>query len=674
MQTNNSTYIKFNEQKTRLSRLIDEAAKILSGINLPNQSTTLSELSKKVNDDAFRIQVIGTFSNGKSTVINSLLGQEVLPAYARPCTAVINEVAYGDKKRAVLHFRNPLPPEMPRTIPEETLMYMKKYKGRQVLPLEIPADDIETHVVAPLGKDTDETAMLSPYEKVELFWPLDLLKNGVIIVDSPGLNSNETHTQMTRNFLTKADVILFVFDATHLCAEDEMQLIKGVLRGNGFEDIFFLINRFDLLKRERDRDDIKKLAELQLKGLSRLGDNGRFFISARDALDGKLKGDEALLKSSGVPELEVSLAKYLVSEKGKTKLAQPARELKRILNGEVLTKVIPQQRAMLSQSLNAIRKKYNEEKPRLDDLRAKRDKTGIRIERNIENLLPDIRRCLQKYFDDLATNIPAWVSEYEPEGKVKVFHPKTSSAAVGDEVVNYVRRKLSEEQKIWCDHTFNPLLAEKIEFLMESEENHLRDIFYTIDEISVNISGERINNEDIPVWKRVAGAGVGLLFGLDNAVLGGSVGLSKALAQNIAVEIGAWIVLGLLGILNPITLIGTALAAFFIGLGTFNKKMIKTIKEKVSDEVVKTVRGSTIDSIEETLSGLRSRMVVFRDGVVGAIDDEINDVEAQINAITTEISKGQASIDARKALLDEYEKRAFSINTELDEIILSLVN
>ena len=68
---------------------------VIKYLNMSNYSDSLSKLSEKVNNDTFKIQVVGTFKNGKSTFINALLGSHVLPAYSLPCTAVINEVKYG---------------------------------------------------------------------------------------------------------------------------------------------------------------------------------------------------------------------------------------------------------------------------------------------------------------------------------------------------------------------------------------------------------------------------------------------------------------------------------------------------------------------------------------------------------------------------------------------------
>ncbi len=71
--------------------------------------------------------------------------------------------------------------------------------------MSIPYDKIEDYVVIPMGKNPKDMLLESPYERVELFWPLELLKNGIEIIDSPGLNEHATRTKVTMDFISRAD-------------------------------------------------------------------------------------------------------------------------------------------------------------------------------------------------------------------------------------------------------------------------------------------------------------------------------------------------------------------------------------------------------------------------------------------------------------------------------------
>ena len=237
---------EFQKNQQELAQILRDASKVTHELNMSKEKE-LDELSTKVQNDTFKIMVTGTFKNGKSTFINALLGEELLPAYALPCTAVINEVKYGTEKKAILYFRNPLPDPLPEKLAEKAVCHMEKYKGRPIPPLKIPYDEIEDYVVIPMGADEKQMKLQSPYEKVELFYPLSLLENGVEIIDSPGLNEDETRTRVTMDYLAKVDAILYVLNANAICAGDEMKFVEKDLKGNNFDSVFF-INTFPICR------------------------------------------------------------------------------------------------------------------------------------------------------------------------------------------------------------------------------------------------------------------------------------------------------------------------------------------------------------------------------------------------------------------------------------------
>ena len=152
-------YTHFKEQREKLGKMLMISSDVIKYLNMSNYSDSLSKLSEKVNNDTFKIQVVGTFKNGKSTFINALLGSHVLPAYSLPCTAVINEVKYGDEKKAVLYFKNPLPEQISQSLPSDVKSHMAKYAGQNIPPIEIDYNKIEDYVVIPIGKNATESIL-----------------------------------------------------------------------------------------------------------------------------------------------------------------------------------------------------------------------------------------------------------------------------------------------------------------------------------------------------------------------------------------------------------------------------------------------------------------------------------------------------------------------------------
>lgn len=660
----------FRVQKEHLGDMLSQTSDVISELNLPKDGENLDKLSKKVNNDTFKIQVIGTFKNGKSTFINSLLGEEVLPAYALPCTAVINEVKYGEKKEAVLYFRNPLPDNLPTSISPKALSHMEKYGKIDVPPLHINYSELEDYVVIPMGEDPKEMLLESPYEKVELFWPLEMLKEGVEIIDSPGLNEAETRTRVTMDYLAKADAILFVLAADRLCSMDEMEFVENNLHEYGFTDPFFIVNRFDLIP-ESQRDGILRFAKMKLGEYST---NDIFFISASQALDGQVKKDDTLYEKSNMPLLSQRLSEFLTNDKGKMKLSQPARELKRIYN-KTLHEVIPQQKKMLDSSLDEVKARYETAKPQLDTLKQKKEQIMSKLRLRIEQSKHEFKRAVNQNALSVTSMIPGWINDYDPKQSLGLVPTKAKITAAVVEISDYVKDKITEQQKTWRKEVMIPLVNEKSTYIFESSEQDLTNLYKEIDSITIKVSGQNnVEPKQVPVWQRIAGAAGGFLIGCpDIAIAAGMTGINKQLLKNVGLVLGTEAILGLfLGFANPFVLVGGIIAAI-LGGGFAGGAAMKSLKEKLSDELVKSISKNADANSTKTADTISEELLKLAGDISTAIDNEIDQAEQQVEGIIAEMKKGQANIDARKRVLDSCKTKIENLSTELDTFTFELI-
>lgn len=670
MSLDQEKLIKFRIQRERLGGMLSDASEIINDLNMSSASENLDKLSKKVNNDTFKIQVIGTFSNGKSTVINALLGENVLPAYALPTTAVINEVKYGEKKEAILYFRNPLPANLPASLSPKALQHMKQHGMKDIPPLRISYNEIEDYVVIPMGEDPKEMLLESPYEKVELFWPLPMLKEGVEIIDSPGLNESDTRARVTMDYLSKADAILFVLAADHLCSKNEMEFVENNLNAYGFTDPFFVVNRFDLIQ-NWEKERVVKFAEMKLAGFT---SNPIYCISAQMALDGTLKHDDKLKEESGITPFVTHLTNFLTKDKGKIKLSQPVRKLKKITN-EALRDIIPRQREMLDSSLNKLKARYDAEKPQLETLRTKKEQIISRLMLKIEQSRHDFKRASNRNYLSVAEMIPAWINEFQPKNKFSVIPTKEKATLVVTEITDYIISKIEAQQKEWKKSVFQPLVEERARYIFESAEQDLSNLFAEIDSLNVRISGGHdVNPDTVPLWQRiVAGAGGILIGDLGMAFSGGVHGFSKDLARTAAFEIGAGFLLYILGALNPFTLVAVLLTAMVSSWKSSSSGAMKKTKEMVCEQIVDQLTKSADDNSTQMSDAICQKLDDIAQGISTAIDEEIGQAEEQVQSIIAEMERGQANIDARKQVINACEKKITDLITELDALTFELI-
>lgn len=300
-------------------RLTQEALHTLRALHkhagslaLGEVTSRLSEVVERVEGDVFRIAVLGEFKRGKSTLINALLGQEIVPADVLPCSATLNRVTYGLKPKVEILFRPDANGER-RTeeiAPEKLADYVTKLTPES----EKRASDIEEAII---------------------YHPLRFCRDKADIIDTPGLNDSQQMTQVTLGVLPKVDAAIFVIMHQSPFSGYEGDFLNQLLTQD-LGRVIFVVNRIDEMRREGDKqrilavvsDRIEKAvrtraAELHGEGsaeavalMRRIGKPRVFGVSSADALDGRLRDDEKLFAGSGFANLEAALEHLLAIERG----------------------------------------------------------------------------------------------------------------------------------------------------------------------------------------------------------------------------------------------------------------------------------------------------------------------------------------------------------------------
>jgi predicted GTPase len=161
----------------------------------------LADIRQNLQQEHFRLVILGQFKRGKSTFINALLGNTILPTDVIPVTAVITEIHYGPAPEAQVSFL-----------------------GSSVQ--TIPLDQLEPYV-----SESQNPKNQKKVDKVAIYYPAEMLKKGVILVDTPGVGSiHEHNTRLTQEYLVQADAAVFIFSADPPLTELEQDFLKQDLR------------------------------------------------------------------------------------------------------------------------------------------------------------------------------------------------------------------------------------------------------------------------------------------------------------------------------------------------------------------------------------------------------------------------------------------------------------
>ena len=664
--------LDFSSKRAMLQGIYSDADGLLEALKMDSERKGLAEARANLDADTFKVLVIGEFKRGKSTFINALLGEEVLPSFSIPCTAVINEIKYSEQKRAVLHFQSPLPSSRPK-LADDVEKHIASHSGEaSIPPMEIPIERIEEFVVIPdPGKDQAESVSESPFAKVDIFWPIDLCKNNVEIIDSPGLNEHGTRTKVTTDYLSRVDAVIFVLSCSALASESELNVIDDAIIGGGHEDIFFVCNRFDEI-RERERPRVVEYGRKRLAERTKLGSDGILFLSSRDALDAKLDKDADALQSSGFPKLEQELVSFLVHDRGRMKLLRPANALRRQLNKSI-REVIPMRRAMLAGSLGELERNYEEAKPRLDAAEKRRSIIQSKIQVESLRIRADAKDLMVRFVKDCADKVPEWLSSYQPKQTLTFLSlesTKTQCAKLAKEQLEFVQHKLAEKQKEWTKDVFGPCMERGLATIRERTTVDIDEFFGIMDDVREKVQSADATKDqrDIPGWERLVAAGVGwLAISPGSALLGGTGGFN-GLVKSILPQLGVAIVLGLLGLTNPLIFIPALLGAGGIQAMFSNKSMEKKLQEQIVQSIQTSLRKSADDSAEESARKIDEKLAELTASIDSGLSKEVQTIRESVESILDSKRKGEAASRAESAALDDQFKAAGGLLDQIDEL------
>jgi len=195
------------------------------------------ELAARVSEGRFYVACVGQFKRGKSTLINALIGEAVLPVGFIPVTAVPTVIRYGDPLKVRL-------------------------KDRDYSWHNIPVSDLKQYVSE--EHNPENTKGVSG---VEVFVPSPLLSTGMCLVDTPGLGSVFAgNTRAMQDFIPHIDAALVVVGADPPLAGEELSTVEVVARN--VRDLIIVLNKADRTsdaERAAASNFTRKLLEKRLK-------------------------------------------------------------------------------------------------------------------------------------------------------------------------------------------------------------------------------------------------------------------------------------------------------------------------------------------------------------------------------------------------------------------------
>ena len=229
------------ERKRAIREILERLADAALGVGLDSVAHDIRGARiPKLDEERFSLVVLGEFNHGKSTFVNALVGQAILPTGITPTTAILTHLSYGATKGASVVFqsgeRRPIDPER-----------LAEWATVEGLAETEPAAQ-ETNGSPPRTPDGAPARTGGEVHHIDLHLPVPLLQDQLTIVDTPGVNDiNEQRADITYGYIPRSDAALFLLDATQILTASERQFLEERILRSSRERLIFVVAKADLL-------------------------------------------------------------------------------------------------------------------------------------------------------------------------------------------------------------------------------------------------------------------------------------------------------------------------------------------------------------------------------------------------------------------------------------------
>lgn len=664
---NDQDYTSYHGKMAEVNTALTQMSKLCGQLELEESRKAIEASRHKLTSHKFSVGIMGEFKRGKSTVINALLGREIMPADILPCSATMNRVTYDLQPHA----------------------QVIKNDGSV---LEIPVDEIADYVT----KTNDENAKRAEMvDEAIVYYPCQFCQNGVDIVDTPGLNDDERMDKISEEIIPKLDAVIMVIVPGAPFSKSEAEFVRNKLMGSDLGRLIFLVNKIDTIRpkdRERAVEDIKKriqttvldkMAEIygqQSKeytdAKSKVGNIRIFPISAADALDGRMDGDSELLEGSGIKAFEDALTYMLTTERGVLELAAPLAVITR--SAADVVNAAEMRKNSMQLSAEEFEKKQQQAIGKIAEFRSRKREESKRINAASQEAKANLLAQVGSFYSELEMDLDSAVEQVSIDKKslLQQAGQQAATQKMQETVNETIKTKMAnftERMQKQLMDSLGEQAARSTAFatdIIGELRSEMEISFAASDDQSKSSTSKKaafeVANVAFDAFTTFLGGGILGSFGLAGLVKGyqqaGMKGAAVGLGAGMATTIGVCALLGPVGVVGlPLALISAAAS------GVTGKFAAKLLFPSKGDQEYNTLMENTRKQIRAAVAQMRAsgeleqalgqRVENAFDSLVTVINEELEkalqDTEQTLDLIKQDLTKNslereQASKDCDK--------------------------
>lgn len=654
-------YQNYQEMVVNVNSGLERMETICGQLGMEEKQKSLAAARRKMASHKFAVGILGEFKRGKSTVINSLLEKEIVPADVVPTSATMNRITYDLTPHA------------------EVIMKNGSVRNIQV-------DQLSDYVTK---LDEEKEATAANVEEAVVYYPCKFCQNGVDIIDTPGLNDDERMNKVTEETIPKLDAVIMVLVAGSPFSMSEAEFVRNKIMSSDLGKVIFLVNKMDMVRREADKqrllEEIKrKIRETVLDKMEeiygrdskeysnvemKLGKIRVYPFSALDALEGKMNGDQDMIQKSGTVEFEQALTRMLTEERGALELYAPLSLLAAAVSETA--QVAQTRKNALDLSLKEFEEEQGKALATISSIRASKKDEVKRLRQQITVLSGEMKQEVSGFYDRLGEKLNQTIDQYPidlnkmaTEAGKKQISSQMSEAVYGQ--IQQEMCNLTEKVQTRVQESLNEN-AGRLSVKALEESAALTAVLPGSMEDSPN-RGMSNFVKDVAIDVVTDYAGIAVLSGMPIIGVGGALaGYRAAGVKGLMVGGGVGAVASFLAITAcpvvgiPCAIIscaaGTAAGKFAVGK-LFHKDLEAKEASHIRSNIKKTVKNYVDERrTDHTLEDWIDNLVTFQfNQLIAVFEEESNrmleDTEHTIDEIKKDLTTNEV---ARKQKFAEYD-------------------
>ena len=650
----------------------------------PSMVLLIDDVLERIEKGSFSIAVVGEFKRGKSTFINALLGKEILPSDIMPCSATLNRVTYGLQPSVKIVF--------------------KGEDGKDGRVETISVEQLSDYVTK-LTPESEQTA--AQVKEAVVSYPLEYLRNGVDLIDTPGLNDDASMTAVTLSVIPRVDAAILVIMPEAPFAGTEGDFLNNQLLLQDLGRVIFVVTASDRLRSDKDREKIRQViatrisqsVESRLKEhfaedsdefklyRKQFGEPEVFLLSAYNALEAKEKNDVALLERSQLPHFEAKLEKFLTETRGTVELKVLAN--RSVAAAEEILKKVNMEMGALEMSQAQFDGAYESASHELDGLRKRRKEEAEKIDdacrltrQRLRPLVTQMEEDMKRAAEQAVEDAPIEPSDLNAREALLEKLGKRVSESVGN-----VGKRTGERIQMEIDRD------------LRAEIDRLHAFATIVGQTLQGIETQfRPTGSDISVARDMAGEGVaaavsgltgfgGIWSGYREAGLKGAlVGGVTSAATLAGVGVGLGVALAIIGapITGPLILAATVfggIASIFTGRAVtqkvFGAERVENFKKAYKETIVEQIGQHLLtERIDLKVDGsVSDAYAALKEKILSEVDARVDQTQSTLDELRRKKTRDESMTEHRRQdltkLVVEVEgikKRAHRLSDQLVEI------